>query len=138
MSTNAPTPEQIQALIERGPDGPIVMVNLLKYSGKAHYPAGKPEAGENLSGREAYRRYGAAVTPILAKVGAAIVYGGEQKLAIIGGAGEDWDEVVLVRYPSRQIFLGMAMSAEYQAIAYHREAALERSALLCTTEGLTP
>jgi len=138
MSANNPTPEQIQALIEKGPDGPIVMVNLLRYRDKADYPATKPEAKENLSGREAYRRYGMGVTPILGKLGAGIVYGGDQKLVIVGGESEVWDEVILVRYPSRQTFLGMAMSAEYQAIAYHREAALERSALLCTTEGLAP
>ena len=32
-----PTLAQLQALIERGPEGPIVMVNLLKYRTKATY-----------------------------------------------------------------------------------------------------
>src|ERR1700734_2940863 len=47
MSAVVPTPPQIQRLIEKGPDGPIVMVNLLKYRKKAAYESGRPEAKEN-------------------------------------------------------------------------------------------
>jgi uncharacterized protein (DUF1330 family) len=131
-----PTPEQIQTLIERGPEGALVMVNLLKYRAKATYPADKPEAKRNLSGREAYQLYGAGVQPILAKIGARIVWMGMQKLCLIGDANmQEWDDVACVRYPSRQVFMAMAGSAEYQAISYHRDAGLERTALLCCDAG---
>jgi uncharacterized protein (DUF1330 family) len=130
--TNRPTPEQIARLMNEGPDGPIVMVNLLKFRAHADYPADKPEAKEKLSGREAYQRYGANVQPILGKIGASLVWSGHQQMVVIGGANEEWDELLCVRYPSRQTFLQMAASKEYNAIAYHRDAALERSALLCT------
>ncbi len=33
----SPTPSQLQALMEHGPDGAIVMVNLLKYRDSEEY-----------------------------------------------------------------------------------------------------
>src|SRR6187455_1179343 len=53
-----PAPEQIAALQQPTPgDGPIVMVNLLKYRAQARYADGsEPE----LSGRDAYLRYAVA------------------------------------------------------------------------------
>jgi len=132
----APTPEQIQTLIKNGPEGPLVMVNLLKYRAKAAYAADKVEAKQNLSGREAYQRYGAGVQPILAKLGARVVWMGMQKLVLIGDTNlQAWDDVACVRYPSRTVFMGMTQSAEYQAIAYHRDAGLERTTLLCCDAG---
>ncbi len=130
-----PSSGQLEALVERGPDGPIVMVNLLKYRGRANYPADKPEAKENLSGQDAYRRYGANALQQLAKVGASIVWAGAQSLVFIGGPEQEWDEVVCVRYPSRQAFLGMISNPDYLAATYHRDAGLERTALLCCSAG---
>ena len=67
--TNAvfPGPAQIAAFFGAAEDGPFVMINLLKFKERADYADGsEPE----LSGREAYRRYGAAVQACLASVGA--------------------------------------------------------------------
>jgi uncharacterized protein (DUF1330 family) len=130
-----PKPEQIQALVEHGPDGPIVMVNLLKYRALADYPVDKSEAKERLSGQDAYRRYGANALKQLARVGASIVWGGAQSLVFIGGPEQEWDEVVCVRYPSRQAFLGMISNPDYLAGTYHRDAGLERTGLLCCSAG---
>jgi hypothetical protein len=130
-----PKADQREFLVERGPDGPIVMVNLLKYRERAAYPDGKPEAKENLSGREAYRRYGAVAIRMLTDAGGSIVWGGAQSLVFIGGREQDWDEVICVRYPSRQAFLGMISREEYLAGTYHRDAGLERTALLCCSAG---
>ena len=58
MSAIVPTPQQIQTMSEKGPEGPIVMVNLLKYRAKAAYGPDHAEAKENFSGRDAYQRYG--------------------------------------------------------------------------------
>ena len=49
-----------------------------------------------------------------------------------GGAaleGDDWDAVVLVRYPSREVFAGMVRSPEYRAIEHLRVEALEDAVL---------
>ena len=135
QSSVTPTPMQLQAMIETGPKGPIVMVNLLKYRPKAAYGGDRPEAKENLSGREAYQRYGAVAVKVLGEIGARIVWMGQQHLVFIGGGEQEWDEVACVRYPSRKAFLEMIVRRDYLAATYHREAGLERTALLCCSAG---
>ncbi|HWA92284.1 MAG TPA: DUF1330 domain-containing protein [Rhizomicrobium sp.] len=130
-----PTPEQIFALTEKGPDGPIVMVNLLKYRRRARYEPDAKEAFENLTGREAYQRYGLTALRCVTELGGGIVWLGLQALVFIGGAENEWDEVVCVRYPSRQTFLEMIARPDYLAAKYHRDAGLERTALLCCSAG---
>ena len=66
--TNAihPGPEQAAAFFGGAEDGPMCMVNLLKFKETATYADGsEPE----LSGRDAYLRYGMAVQACLAAVG---------------------------------------------------------------------
>ena len=46
-------PAQLQSLMEKGPSGPIFMVNLLKFKDKAEYEDGRETS---LTGREAARR----------------------------------------------------------------------------------
>ncbi|HEY2068026.1 MAG TPA: DUF1330 domain-containing protein [Rhizomicrobium sp.] len=135
--TVTPTPAQFQAMAEKGPEGPMVMVNLLKYRAKAAYGAEHKEAAENLSGRDAYQRYGMVALQQVMKRGGSIVWGGPQKFVMIGDdAANDWDEVVCVRYPSRDAFLDMTADPEYLAAHYHREAGLERTVLLCCGAGM--
>ncbi|MCX8071822.1 MAG: DUF1330 domain-containing protein [Candidatus Binatia bacterium] len=107
---------------EASPDGPIVMVNLLKFREKAQYPDGRDA---HLSGREAYMRYGMEVAKLVEASGGRILFAGNVTFLTIGAAEELWDEVVLVEYPSRAAFLRMAMSPEWRAIEVHREAGLE-------------
>jgi len=130
-----PTPDQLRAMVEDGPDGAIVMVNLLKYRDKADYAADRAEAKEGLSGLEAYRRYGAVALTCVGEAGGGIVWAGAQALIFIGGNEQDWDEVVCVRYPSRQAFLEMIARTDYRAATYHRDAGLARTALLCCKAG---
>jgi uncharacterized protein (DUF1330 family) len=137
MSNQAvlPTSAQMEKMASTGPDGPVVMVNLLKYRDRAAYEPHRAEAKEELSGREAYLRYGATASRCVAERGGAIVWMGSQAFVLIGGPEQDWDDVVCVKYPSRRIFLDMISSPEYLAVAYHRDAALERTALLCCSAG---
>ena len=51
--------------------------------------------------------------------------------------GEQWDEVLLVRYPSIGAFFTMVMAPDYQAQSIHRTAALEDARLICTVESGT-
>lgn len=137
MSNQAvmPTPAQLQAMAGQGLEGAIVMVNLLKYRARAAYESGAKEAQENLTGREAYQRYGMTAIRCVAEAGGGIVWMGPQALIFIGGPDQDWDEVVCVRYPSRERFLEMVARPDYLAATYHRDAALERTALLCCAAG---
>ena len=137
MSSIVPTPKQIQAMAEKGPEGPMVMVNLLKYRAKADYVLDRAEAKENLSGRDAYQRYGMVALQQVMKRGGSVVWAGPQKFVMVGDeAGNDWDEVVCVRYPSREAFLNMTQDPDYLAAHYHREAGLERTSLLCCGAGM--
>lgn len=135
MNSINPTPDQLRMLAENGPDGPIVMVNLLKYRGSAAYGPDRAEAKETLSGLEAYRRYGTTALKCLSELGGRIVWGGAQALVFIGGSEQEWDEVLCVRYPSRKAFLEMIARPDYLAALYHRDAALARTALLCCQAG---
>ena len=135
--TIVPTPQQIQMMAENGPTGPMVMVNLLKYRKKAAYESSHAESKENLSGRDAYQRYGMVAMQHVMKRGGSVVWGGPQKFVMVGDAGpNDWDDVVCVRYPSRGAFLNMTQDPEYLAAHYHREAGLERTVLLCCGAGM--
>jgi uncharacterized protein (DUF1330 family) len=104
-----PTEAQIQGYMAIDHDGPIVMVNLLKF---------KPDGGA-----EAYAKYAAGVEPILKKLGARVTFSGRAEFCLIGNA--DWDAVALVEYPNKQALIQMSMSPEYQAIHHHREEGLE-------------
>jgi uncharacterized protein (DUF1330 family) len=136
MSSIVPTPKQIQTMAEKGPEGPMVMVNLLKYRAKTAYAPERAEAKENLSGRDAYQRYGMVALQQVMKRGGSVVWGGSQKFVMIGDDANDWDEVVCVRYPSRDAFLNMTQDPDYLAAHYHREAGLERTVLLCCGAGM--
>lgn len=114
-------PGQIEELMKPGPEGPIVMVNLLKFRDKAEYPDGRET---ELSGREAYAIYGEAVERLVEDHGGRILFGGDVTHLTIGLAEELWDEVALVEYPNRGALVAMSMSEAYQEIGIHREAGL--------------
>jgi uncharacterized protein (DUF1330 family) len=130
-----PTPGQMEAFAKSDLQGAIVMVNLLRYRKHAAYDASVPEARENLSGRAAYQRYGATALRCVLEAGGRIVWGGRQELVVIGSGGNEWDEVICVRYPSRQAFLEMTDRDDYRAALHHRDAGLERTVLLCCSAG---
>ena len=117
-----PDPDQMTAMQQPGPDGPIVMVNLLKFRPRAQYPDGRDE---HLTGREAYNRYAVEVVKLLEGVGGRVVFSGDVTYLTLGRADAMWDEVALAQYPNRAAMLRMSMSPEWQAIAVHRAAGLE-------------
>lgn len=116
-----PSPEQAKTFFGAEDDGPMCMVNLLKFKDKAEYADGsEPE----LSGRDAYLRYGAGVQACLAAVGGKARFSGMVSDLMIGEVDELWDMVAIAEYPSRAAMLQMVQSPEYQAITKHREAGL--------------
>jgi uncharacterized protein (DUF1330 family) len=106
--------EGLGAFAERREEGsPVVMLNLLAFKSDG--------------GRERYEEYGAAVAPLLERVGGRVLYAGRPATVLIGEAS--WDMVALVEYPTRQAFLDMIGSPEYQEIAHLRTEALTRAEL---------
>ena len=115
------------------PEGkPVVMLNLLNFSERANYQA--EHNMEPCSGFEAFMRYGAGVTPLIAAAGGEQVWQGRPAAMLIGPQDKDWNLAVLVRYPSARAFLEMVSSPEYQAISFHRAAALRDSRLIAHEE----
>jgi len=109
-----PSPEQFKQLMQMDDEGPIVMVNLLKY---------KPDGG-----KESYAKYEACAAKIISeKIGGKLLQRGAFVTTVIGE--EDWDDVILVEYPSIRAFLELQRDKEYQAAVPYRTEALVDSRL---------
>ena len=124
-----PNPEQIQTFLAE--DGPVCMVNLLKFREKAAYPDGRdPE----LSGREAYMRYGQEMIKLVEGTGGRFIFGAEVNSLLLGEVEQLWDEVGIVEYPSAKALIEIASSEEFRKIEVHRVAGLEGQLNLTTRE----
>jgi len=130
-STVKPDPARMTAALDAlAQDQPVVMLNLLRYREQAQYKDGR--AGG--SGRDAYARYSELVVPMLKTIGARIVFSAKAKGMLIAPPEEQWDDVLLVQYPSVTAFKQMISSAEYLEATKHRTAALQDSRLIAAIE----
>lgn len=120
LNAMVPTPEQFQEFMKL-PSGPVFMVNLIKL---------KKDTGAE------YLTYGEKVRIILESIGAEMIFSGQCKMALIGGA--TWDAVAIVRYPDKMALIKMAQSEEYQAIHHFREAGLEGQINLAVFQNPSP
>lgn len=136
--TNEVTPsdsQRLAQLAEPGPEGPIYMVNLLKFKEHAEYEDGRDT---DLTGVEAYSIYGAAVMALLAEHGGGPVFSGAVSWLMLGQADDLWDQVAVVEYPNRAALLKMATSEAYAEIAVHRTAGLAGQLNIETTGLFVP
>ena len=117
----APNDEQMKGFMEPGHEGPIYMLNLLKFKEKAEYPDGRET---DLTGAEAYGIYGTEVVGHLAKVGGAPMFSAAVERLMLGEVEELWDMTAIAMYPSRKAMLEMISAPDYQASAVHRTAGL--------------
>ena len=114
-------PKQIEQMAEKGPDGPIFMINLLKFKDKAEYADGRET---DLSGRQAYQLYGAGVAGLLPDFDGRIFFMADTTFLALGQVEELWDEVAIAAYKDRNALWRMAQSEEWQALAVHLDAGL--------------
>ena len=128
-TTDAPRYGQIDRdyairLASASDDGPVWMVNLMKYRERAEYPDGR---SDDISGREADDRY----TPLeaLAAVGAEIVFVGDVERQFLGDAPM-WDRVAVVKYPSGPAFIEMQSLPEFQRQHVHKDAGMEQTIVI--------
>jgi hypothetical protein len=99
-------------------DGPIWMVNFMKYRERADYgEAGGPE----ISGREADDRY--APLDVLADLGAEVAYFGDA-VGPDGGPDATWDRMAVVRYPTRRSFVDMLSRPDFEDRRVHKDAGM--------------
>lgn len=113
--------ERLKEMMEPGPDGPIFMVNLLKFKDKAEYEDGRET---DLTGRQAYQLYGAAVSQIIRDYGGEVTFAADVTFLSLGQVEDLWDEVAIAKYPTRGDLLAMSSSPEWQEAAVHRSAGL--------------
>ena len=126
-----PTQEAGAAFFGNPPEGPVVMLNLLRFREVADYSQNPELAPEQpISGRQAYDRYTAHTLPFLEDSGGEVLFQGEAGRYLIGPAEGRWDLVLLVRHQNARVFLGFARNPDYLAGLGHRTAALEDSRLL--------
>ena len=114
-----PTREQFKQLMALDYKGPIMMINLLKF---------KKEGG-----RDAYGKYEEGTREPLEQIGGQVAKWGESLMTVIGN--EEWDEVLLVEYPSIDAFIEMQRNKVYQAAVPFRNEAIEDSRLIAVKTG---
>ena len=105
-------------------DGPIFMVNLMKYHEVAQYSG---TDAPQVSGREADDKYNPA--SILNKIGADIVFVADVTKNHIGD--EDWDRIAIVRYATRKSFIDMQQRKDFAEKHEHKAAGMKRTTIVC-------
>jgi uncharacterized protein (DUF1330 family) len=133
----APRPEQLAAFARGAPaDGPISMLNLLKFKEKAEYPDGR---ATDLTGEQAYGLYGQGVAKLIHALGGRFAFVGRARALVIGDGELEWDNVAIVEYPSVAAFQQMTQSEAYAEVHVHREAGLAHQLLIhCQTPEAEP
>ena len=119
-----PRGADLKRFLAEDPGGPVVMLNLLRFA---------PDRG-----REGYAAYVSHFREHSARFGAELVYAGAGSTALVAEAGQDWDAVLLVRYPSRQAFSAMVADPDYQAGTHLRTGSLIEAVLQATIPGVAP
>ena len=125
MSAIRPNKAQFVELMEAPDEGPVVMLNLLKF---------KAADGQGGRGADEYAKYGEAAVEMVEARGGKVLWMGRADQILIGDPAEDWDSVALVQYPSRKDFVEMVSTPEYEKAHEHRESGLARTVLIACTE----
>lgn len=129
-----PTPSRVEDLMAVASENPVVMLNLLKFRAKAVYSDGRDT---DLTGRQAYDLYGAAMQKVIEERGGQVLFSGKITSLVIGEVDDIWDTCVLVQYPSAAAFATIVTSPEVTEIGVHRAAGLEGQLLIRLTPSLT-
>lgn len=131
-----PSREAVAAFLKRNVQGPVTMLNLLRFRETADYSAFPQLAPASpISGREAYEAYLRHTRPFLRAAGGEVLFLGTGGDYLIGPPDRGWDLVLLVRHKSVEAFLAFASDEGYRAGAGHRTAALQDSRLLPLIDG---
>ena len=126
-----PTHSRVEALMADTSGGPVVMLNLLKFRAKAVYADGR---ASELTGRQAYDLYAAAMQKVIADGGGRVLFGGDIASLVIGEVEDLWDTCVLVEYPSAAAFAAIVTSPEVAQFGVHRGAGLDGQLLIRVTQ----
>lgn len=120
-----PTRERFGAFRALPDDGPIHMLNLVRFRDSALYPDGR-----QATGAAAYSAYGRESGPVFRRVGGRIAWSGEFRFMLIGPSEESWDRCFIAEYPSAAAFVEMIRDPDYRRAVVHRQAAVLDSRLV--------
>lgn len=123
-------PTEFAAFARAADEGPVVMINLLKFRAQS--------ADGNGTGAEAYARYAELAGPFVQRHGGSLVFLGRASELLIGDTDYDWDMVLLVSWPTRQNLIDLGEDEGYEKIAHHRKNGLERTMLIALDQDETP
>lgn len=118
----------IQGLQELAQQGPVVMVNLMRFHERSLDGDG--------SGWDAYLRYSALTVPMIKARGGTLLWTGDAKAVALGDADQNkWDYLALVYYPSVAAFTEMMTSPDYEnRCDPHRTNGCAEHVIICTSE----
>ena len=102
-------------------DGPVFMVNYMKYKEVADYGT---DTAEQVSGREADDRY--APVDVLARIGAQVVFHGDV-VDQRGNPDTRWDRIGVVCYATRKSFVEMDRRDDFKEKHVHKAAGMDRT-----------
>ncbi|MBU6330484.1 MAG: hypothetical protein KGR18_11105 [Acidobacteria bacterium] len=129
--SKTPTPEQIAEFLA-GPEGPVVMCNLLRLNTSDGTP------GDGTLDPEMFAEmmvYAQGFREFAESHGATFVFAGMIDSQVIGTGGEGFQFMSMMRYPSRQVFVQLAADPKIaETIGRNRDTALESQWLFAMTE----
>lgn len=125
-----PTQEQLQNLLDSDFEGPVSMLNLLKFKEHAEYADGRTS---ELSGAEAYNLYAEKMAPFVISKGGRLVFGGRAEHLMLGEVDELWDTVAIMEYPSKEAFVEIVSAPEVGEFSVHRSAGLAGQLLIAVS-----
>ena len=107
---------------------PVVMVNLMRFRERSLDGCG--------SGWDAYLRYSALTVPMIKARGGTLLWTGDAKTVALGlEAGNTWDYLALVYYPTVAAFIDMMTSADYENLCDpHRTNGCADHVIIATSE----
>jgi hypothetical protein len=109
------------------------MVNFLRY-----YPAARYKDGAAASGRRAYTRYGMVALRTVYRTGGRLLFFGNVldvfREASNGPTTGGWNDIAAMHYPNPAAILSMEHVADYRAALHHRDAGLDRTVVIASSE----
>ena len=116
-------------------DGPVFMVNFMKYRESADYDGVKGAEGATparISGEQADDLYNP--TEVLHKIGAEVMFFGN---VVAQGAEGEWDRMGIVKYATRRSFIDMQNRRDFKEKHVHKEAGMLYTIVMGTTPAQT-
>ena len=113
-------------------DGPIFMVNFMKYKAVAAY-RDPSVVDTEISGKDADDKY--APVDVLERIGAQVAFHGS---VVAQGCAGEWDRMGIVLYPTRRSFIDMQNRPDFKTKYVHKEAGMDYTIVMGALPVVSP